>query len=147
MERVLLFDRQMNFDYIPVGQEESETRKPAFGFILTNIPYTHYELAGYVAYLAAAQKWDDLGGDVELNIWTMAGGARYDTFDSEIQEFIEQAISENPISCEVYEINLDLTGGIVNEFVADANLAQRIKAEGKLVDVLQIPICENDQGV
>ena len=142
-----MFDRPMSFDYIPDGQKESEMRKPAFGFILTGISYTRYELAGYLGYLAAAQKWDDLGGDVDLNTWTRKDGARYDTFDSEIQEFIEQAIIELPLSSEVYEVNQDLTEGVVNEFVTDASLAQRIRVEGKLVDVLQIPIGENDQGV
>lgn len=147
METVLLFSRPLEFDYIPDDQKESETRMPAYGIRMTGINYNHYVLNGYLEYLVAAQKWDSLGNDVNLDTWTTKEGANYSTFDAGIQEFIEQANRELPVSADIYEVEFDLTEGCINTFIVDAALAERIKGEGHLTDVIMPQYGDEVQGV
>ena len=133
MERVLLFANPLRLDS-NTSQDKgiAEADIQAFGFRLPAVDYVRSEVVIYLRYLAAAQKWDSLGGDVDLDAWTTKEGVRYDFFDAEIQLFIEQAGRENQASAQIYEVSFDLTDG----FIVDAALVQRIKEEGKLLDVL-----------
>ena len=139
MEKVLLFDTPVKIDYISADQKEKIIDVPAFGIQLPDCSFTPSELAGYIGYLVAAQKWDSLGGDVDLNDWTTKEGIHYRLLDAEIQAFTEQANKEFPVSAIIYETPIDLNDpGVVNTFVVDAALADKIRAEGHLLDV-EIP--------
>lgn len=146
MEKVLLFSRPLGFDYDPDDQNESEIRKLAYGIQMTGIGYNHYDLNGYLEYLVAAQKWDALGNDVVLDTWTTKEGASYGTFDAEIQKFIEQANRELPVSADIYDIEFDVSEGVINYFLVDAALAERIKGEGHLADVIKPQYGDETQG-
>lgn len=146
MERVLLFHRPLRFDYTPEGVEKEEIDEPAFGFVLPDVFYTPDDIAGYLEYLVAAEKWDQLGGDIEQNTWIM-NGTQLGTFDAEIQEFIEKSNKECKASAEIYEVSFDLTKGQENTFITDLDLVKKIREEGQLLDVLGTPFLENEGGV
>ena len=147
MEKVLLFDRPMDCDLLGNGEDKFEIFKPIFGLVLPELDYTPYHLSEYIAYLCAAQKWCELGGDVDFHIWKTKEGTSYGLLDAEIQEFTEQAIMEQPICADIYEVGFDLSNGIIHTFLVDAGLVQRIKEEGELVDVLKAPYGEESRGV
>ena len=142
MERVLLFEKPMSFDYVEGAKDKSEIRKPAFGILLPEDSYSHYTLSEYVAYLYAAQKWDELGGDVDYDNWTTKEGDSYFLLDDEIQEFIENAIRERPFSANIYEVEFDVSEGVLCTFVCVAELTKKIREEGKIVDVINVPCGE-----
>lgn len=143
MEKVLLFDTPVKIDHISADQKEKIIDVPAFGVKLPDCSYSPSDLAGYIGYLVAAQKWDSLGGDVDLNNWTTKEGIHYGLFDAEIQAFIEQANREFPVSARIYETPIDLNGqGVVNTFVVGAALADKIREEGHLLDVRIPPLCQ-----
>ena len=143
MNKVLLFDTPVRIDYISADQKEKIIDVPAFGFQLTASYYTPSDLAGYIGYLVAAQKWDSMGGDVDLNNWTTKEGINYGLFDAEIQAFIEQANREFPVSARIYETSIDLIGqGVLNGFVVGDTLADKIKEEGHLLDVRIPPLIQ-----
>lgn len=147
MEKVLLFDRPMDCDLLDKGEDKIEIWKPIFGMVLPELNYSRSNLSEYIAYLCAAQKWYDLGGDVDFHIWKTKDGTSYDFLDSEILKFTDDAIKEQPINADIYEVEFDLSGGIIHTFLVDADMVQRIKEEGKLVDVLKAPYEEEGQGV
>lgn len=147
MEKVLLFDRPMGCDILASREDKFEIWKPVFGMVLPELDYSLYNLSEYMAYLCAAQRWCDLGGDVDFDIWTTKDGTSYGLFDAEIRKFIEIAIKEQPICADIYEAGFELSDGIIHTFLVDAELAQRIKEEGQLVDVLKVPYSEDAQGV
>ena len=144
MEKVLLFDRPMGCDLLCNGEDKIEIFKPVFGLVLPELDYSLYNLSEYLAYLCAAQKWCELGGDVDFRIWKTKEGTSYGLLDAEIQEFTEKAIREQPICADIYEVGFDLSAGIVHTFLVDADLVQRIKEEGHLVDVLKVPYGDDD---
>lgn len=146
MEKVLLFERPLRFDYTPEGEEKEEIDEPAFGFVLPDVFYTPDDIADYLEYLVAAEKWDKLGGDIEQNTWIM-NGTQLGTFDAEIQEFIEKANKECKASAEIYEVSFDLTKGLENTFITNLDLVKKIREEGQLLDVLGTPFLENEGGV
>ena len=143
MERVLIFEMPMSLDYVEGAKDKSEIRKPAFGILLPEVSYSHYTLSEYVAYLYAAQKWDELGGDVDFDNWTTKEGDSYFLLDDEIRDFIDKSISERPFSATIYEVGFDVADGIIHTFVADERVARRIREEGNLVDVLKVPYRED----
>lgn len=143
MEKVLLFETPMSFDYVDGAKDKSEIRKTAFGILLPEVSYSHYALSEYVAYLYAAQKWDELGGDVDYDDWTTKQGTRHYFYGPEIQDFIENAIREQPFSANIYEVGFDVADGVVQTFVADEGVARRIREEGVLVDVIKVPYSED----
>ena len=147
MEKVMLFDKPLSFDCASDDQKKSETRMLAFGHLMPDVDYTSEEVSLYLAYLAGAQQWDFLGGDVDEDYWTTKEGIKFRLFDAEIQKFIEQAQRELQVSAEIFETEIDLSEGIINKFIVDADLAQRIKTEGELLDVITAPSGENGQGV
>ena len=146
MEKVMLFNQPLSFDCTTDDQEKSEIRMLAFGHLMPDVDYTPEEVAIYLAYLAGAQQWDILGGDVDEVFWTTKDGAKYGLFDAEIQDFIEQAQRELQVSAEIFKAEIDDSEGIINRFIVDEVLAQRIKTEGELLDVIKAPSGENGQG-
>ena len=147
MERVLLFDRPMEFDYIASDQKKSEIRMPAYGFQLPDTSYSHSMLSEYLGYLVAAQKWDRLGNDVDYDFWITKEGASYGTFDAETQRFIVQANRELSVSANIYDIEFDLGDGIINDFIVDSALAARIREEGHQADVITSQYEDKVRGV
>lgn len=145
MEKVLLFERPMGCDILGSAEDKFEIWKPVFGLVLPELDYSLHNLSEYVAYLYAAQKWCDLGGDVDFNIWKTKDGTSYGLLDAEIREFTENTIKEQPICADIYEVGFDLSDGIIQTFLVDADLVQRIKEEGQLVDVLKTPYGEEEQ--
>ena len=146
MEKVLLFDRPMSCELLCNRDDIIEIWKPIFGMVLPDVDYSLYNLSEYVAYLCAAQKWCDLGGEVDFHVWKK-DDTTYNVFDAEIRQFIDNAIKEQPICADIYEVGFDLSEGIIHTFLIDADLVKKVREEGKLVDVLKAPYEEEDQGV
>lgn len=147
MEKVLLFDRPMGCDILGSAEDKFEIYKPIFGLVLPELNYSRYYLSKYMAYLCAAQRWCDLGGDVDFDIWITKEGTSYGLLDAEILDFTEKAIKEQPICADIYDVDFDLSAGIIHTFLVDADMVQRIKEEGQHVDVLKAPYGEDDRGV
>lgn len=146
MEKVLLFDRPMGCDILAGCDDKFEIWNAVYGLVLPELDYSRHNLSLYLAYLCAAQRWYDLGGDVDFDIWTTKEGACYGLFDTEIRDFTENTIKEQPICADIYEVGFDLSDGIIQTFIIDADLVQRIKGEGQFVDVLRVPYSEETPG-
>ena len=140
-----MFDRPLSCELLGNREDIIEIWKPIFGMVLPDVDYSLYNLSEYVAYLCAAQKWCDLGGDVDFHIWKK-DDTSYNVFDAEIRKFIDNAIQEQPICADIYEVGFDMRDGIIHTFLVDSDLVKKVKEEGKHVDVLKAPYDEDDQG-
>lgn len=135
-EKVLILEAPMLINYLSGKNYKKEIRGPIYGFKVSNISFTREDLIEYLKYLAGVEEWDRLGNDVDIDSWRTKDGITHSIFDVEIQKFIKEACRKRPFSANIYQVLFHLKDGFVRDYLVDASVAQRIREEGKLVDVL-----------
>ena len=135
-EKVLMFEVPMLIGCLCGENYKKEIGGPIFGFKVSNINFTREDIIEYLKYLAAVEEWDRLGNDVDLDYFMTKEGITHSIFEAEIQMFIEETSRKRPFSANIYQIHFDLVEGFFNDYLVDASVAQKIREEGILVDVL-----------
>ena len=145
MERFVLFSEPVKIDIRPFGYDELVI-VPVLGFRLPEEDVSIWNIADYIRYLLAVLKWENEGNDVQGREWITRDGVVYDTFDSEIMEYIH-SMDEPQLTATIWmtEKKIDMEG-FIYEFIFDPDIRDAIKREGKIVDVVMAPSMVSKQG-